>query len=143
MSYLYLNIPESIKSTLAHTDLQNVLRNVERIEKLKIMLTLIDKAIEKYTLDGEKIAVHEYESLKIYTLRDLESCEQGGLIFMNRIDERYGYRLGHVGYMVSAKNNLDETISENKNEVEKLNESVKIIENKITELEQISYKLNH
>lgn len=159
MSYLSLNIPESVKLTLAHDDLQHVLLNVERIEKLKKMLTLIDKAIKKYTLHGEKIAVYECETLKIYVLRDLEICERSGLIFPNRIDERYGFRpTGHVGYLNSTENDLgnsacgqghipnnelDETMNENENKIEKLNESIERMESKITELEQISYKLEH
>jgi len=143
MSYLQLNIPESIKSTLAYTDLHHVLHNVERIEKLKIMLTLIDKAIEKYTLDGEKIAVYEYESLKIYALRDLENCKRCGVIFTNRIDERYGRREGHAPAKNDLYETVSETVSENKNEIEKLSESIERIESKITELEQISYKLEH
>jgi hypothetical protein len=143
MSNLPLNIPENVRSSLASSDLQHMLRNVEIIEKLKMILTLIDKAIEKYSLDGEKIAVNEYETLKIYTLRQLDNCKQGGLIFPNRIDERYGFRPGHVGYMTSTNNNLDETVKENKNKVEKLNESIERMESKITRLEQISYRLDH
>lgn len=142
-NFLPLNIPDSVRKSLATNDLQDMLRKVETVEKLKMMLTLIDKGIEKYTLDGEKIAVYEYKTLREYVLRDLESYERGGLFFMNRIDERYGYREGHVGYMTSTENNLDETVNKPVDKMEKLNESVERIESKITELEQIQYKLEH
>jgi len=137
MSNLPLSVPESVSKTLAFNDLGYMLRNVETIEKLKVLLLLIDKAIEKYTLDGEMIAVYEYETIKKYVLQHLDSFERGGLIFMNRIDGGYGYRKGHVGYMVSTENNSDE------NKIEKLNESIERMESKINKLEQIQYKLDH
>ena len=111
MSNLPLSVPECVQLTLAYNDLRNMVRSVETIEKLKLMLTIIDKAIEKYTLDGEMIAVYEYEIIKKYVFQQLELCERGGLIFMNRIDGTYGCREGHVGYTIPTKMS-DETMNE-------------------------------
>lgn len=154
MSNLPLSVPESVLKTLAFNDLGHMLRNVETIEKLKVLLKLIDRAIEKYTLDGEMIAVYEYETIKMYVLQHIDNCERGGLIFMNRIGGGYGYRPGHVGFTVSTENNSNETtnkITDKIGKIEKLQsemsertDSIERLQSKINEkLTKIEYKLDH